>query len=75
MAFIEPMVNSYFFKNCDEKCEEHFYPLYMTSDMLGGIILRSTIAILLLFIPLVYSFLIVGSAMIALGLFALKLDS
>ena len=73
-AFVEPLVEAYFFKQARKKeNEEGLYPIYKTSTDLSQIIFPIIFSTVLLFSNFKTGFLIVGVFMLLFSLLSLKL--
>lgn len=59
-SMIEPLYDSYFFKNTRKQDEEKFYPIYATSADIGGIIGKLSVAGVILFLPFHFSYLTIA---------------
>lgn len=73
MALIEPIEDSYFFRQVTSNEEEKFYPIFNTAGDLGSFIGRISIAGILVFLPQNFAFLVVGIFMGAITLISLKI--
>lgn len=73
MAFIEPIQDSYFFRQVKSNEEEKYYPIYGTATDIGSVIGRLSIALILLFFAQNFSFLIIGILMFILSFIALRI--
>lgn len=73
MAFIEPLQDSFFFRQVSSLEEERFYPIYSTSADVGSFFGRIIIAIALLIIPANFSYLVVAAMMVAFALAAIRI--
>lgn len=75
MAFIEPLQDSYFFKQVKGNQEEKFYPIFATSGDIGSLISKFSIAAILLFLPENFAYLIISIFMGLIGINCLKIKN
>lgn len=73
MSFIEPLQDTFFFKQIAKKNEERFYPLFGTARHIGNFLGKVCIATVLLFFSNQYAFLTVGVLMGVMTVTALKI--
>lgn len=73
MVFIEPLQDSFFFKQVRKIDEEKYLPIYGTAIDIGSFIGKFSIAIILLFLPYNYAYLIIAIFMFLIGLICLKI--
>lgn len=72
MAFLEPIQDSYFFKQITSNDEEKFYPIFATAADVGSFIGKISIAGFLLFLPEKSAYLVMAVLMGILAVIALK---
>ncbi len=75
MAFLEPIQDSYFFKQIASNDEEKFYPIFATAADLGSFIGKISIAVFLLFMPEKVAYLVIAGFMGVLTVIALKVKN
>ena len=73
MACLEPLQDSFFFKQIKPKEEEKYYPLYATATDLGAVIGRFSIAAVLIFLPNKFAYLTMFALMLIPCYFSLKI--
>lgn len=59
-AFIEPLQDTFFFKQVDQDEENRFYPLFNTSGQVGSFLTKAAIACVLLFLPVQAAYVLVA---------------
>lgn len=64
MAFLEPLQDSFFFRQVKLKDEERFYPIYGTATSIGSFMGKIVIAVVLLFFSSKFAYLAMGFSMI-----------
>jgi MFS family permease len=74
-AFIEPINESFFYKNTKKDQEEKYYPVYFTAYNIGGFIVKISIAIILLFLSRNYAYLTLSGLMLIFMLISLKIKN
>lgn len=67
VSFLEPIQDTYFFKQTKKFDEEKYYPIFSTSADLGSFIGKIVIAVVLLFLPNKFAYL---SMFLMMGFFA-----
>ena len=73
VSFIEPIQDTFFFRNVKTIEEEKYYPIYTTSGDVGSFIGRFSIAGVLLFLPYTYAYLTVFVFMITIAFISLMI--
>lgn len=73
IACVEPLQDTYFFRQVKKVDEEKFYPIFATSEHVGGILGKVLIAVFLLFFSLEYIYLLVTFFMGSFAYFTLKI--
>jgi MFS family permease len=73
VGFIEPLQDTFFFKNVKSSEEEKYYPFQGTAPAIGGFIGKVSIAALLLFLPDSAAFLLIAGFMTIFFLIALRI--
>ncbi len=73
-AMIEPLLGPYFFKVSEKKESDHFYPIYFSAQELGRLFSRISIALLLLFLPIQFSFLFSAFILLIATVFSFSLE-
>lgn len=75
MAFIEPLVDAYFFEGIKKEEEEKYYPLFGTYENAGDITGKFLIALVLLFTPNNFAYLTIAIIMFVLGLLSFRVKN
>lgn len=69
-AMIEPLQETYLFKNLPEEREEDLYGIYMTADPVAYFLAPTIAAAVLFLLPFKFLFLVFGIIMLGMGIFA-----
>lgn len=73
MAFVEPLQESFFFKRVSKNDEEKFYPIFSSAGDIGSFIGKFSVAFVLLFLPLKFSYLVIAFFMFLMSYIAFKI--
>ncbi len=63
VSCLEPLKDTFFFKHVTLKEEEKFYPIYSSAMNFGEIVVKSLVALTLVFLPVKFSYLILAGIM------------
>lgn len=75
MAFLEPIQDSFFFKQISSNDEEKFYPIFATAADFGSFIGKISIAGMLIFMPEKFAYIVIAGFMGILSLISLKIKN
>jgi MFS family permease len=75
MAFLEPIQDSFFFKQISSNDEEKYYPIFATAADFGSFVGKFTIASFLLFVPEKFVYLLIAGFMGVLAVISLKIKN
>ncbi len=73
MAFLEPIQDSYFFRQVKLVEEEKYYPIYSTAGDFGGFLGRFCFAFMLLFLPSSFVYLLMAIFMAGFAMVAFRI--
>ncbi len=74
VGFLEPIQDTYFFKNVTKKEEEKYYPIFATSSDIGSFIGKMGLAVTLVFLPSNFVYLVMAIMMFGYFLVSLKIS-
>jgi MFS family permease len=75
MAFLEPLQDSFFFKQISSNDEEKFYPIFATAADFGSFIGKISVAVFLIFMPEKFAYIVIAGFMGILALISLKVKN
>jgi MFS family permease len=73
MSFLEPIQDSFFFKQISSNDEEKFYPIFATAADFGSFVGKISVAVMLVFMPEKFAYLVIAGFMGILSLVSLKI--